>query len=140
MRSIRISRLHSTALEVGTAHKGNCNSPCSIADSLLGLGSWCGENSQALDYFQQAFRILQELFGEQHPSTVKLAKRIAITLVQLNRRKEAYDLVRHFVVLAQGPDREQLKQLEAKLLSQPIRPGFRQPSKTGKRKAKKKRR
>jgi len=110
-----------------------------IANSLINLGALCGDISAALDYYRQALRMYRELFGERHPSTIDAASRVAVTLAQLNRRKEAYDVVSHFVVLAQGPLREMLKHLETQLLSKPI-PGFRPQSKTGKRKGKKKRR
>jgi hypothetical protein len=82
----------------------------------------------------------RDLFGERHITTLEEVRRIATDLFRLNRRQKAYDLVLHFVVLAQGPVKEELKSLEAALLSKLIRPGFRQPPKSGKRKGKKKRR
>jgi len=82
----------------------------------------------------------RELLSDRNPYTIKTASQVARNLTRLNRRKEAYDLIRHFVVLAQGSAREQLRHLEAQLLSTTIRPGFRQPPKRGKRKTKKKRR
>jgi len=109
-----------------------------IAKSLVNLGASCGKKDAALDYYRQALRIYRDLFGDGHPPTIEVARRIAITLTQLNRRKEAYDVVNHFVVLAQSPLKEELKQLQSQLLSKPM-PGFRQQSKTGKRKGKKKR-
>lgn len=110
-----------------------------IANSLVNLGGLSEKKSTALDYYRQALRMYRELFGEPHPSTIEVASRVAVILAQLNRQKEAYDLVSHFVALAQGPVKEKLKNLQSQLLSNTI-PGFRPQSKPGKRKGKKKRR
>ena len=114
-----------------------------IAKSLSNV-AWSygkqGDLRTALEYLEQALAMYRALFGERHSRAIRLAEEIAITLVRLNRRKDAYDLVRHFVVLSQGVERERLKHFEAQLLSEPLRPGFKQPPKSGKRKGKKKRR
>src|SRR6185503_1483075 len=114
-----------------------------IAYSLRTLGIWNskrGEFQRAVAFFEQALSLYQKLLHDRHPSTIEVSIQLAVSLVQLNRRKEAYDLVANFKGLAQGPLKEQLKQLETKLLSKLIRPGFSQPPKSGKRKRKKKRR
>lgn len=111
------------------------------ANSLQNLSALYGRDGnlhRALDYSGQALGIYRTLFQDRHPATIEAARQHALDLMQLNRRKEAYDLVRRFVVLAQGRAREQLTQLEEQLLSN--LPGFRKTPKTGKRKGKKKRR
>jgi len=97
-----------------------------------------GDLQQGLEYSQQALSIFRQLLGEQHPSTIETSTYVAKDLIGLNRRQEAYELVKHFLSKAQSRGRaEDLETLEAALLSQTLRPGFRQPSKTGKRRIKK---
>jgi tetratricopeptide (TPR) repeat protein len=113
-----------------------------IANSLRKLGTLYGTKGdlkRALAHSHQALAMYRQLYGDRHAPTFETAVQVAVNLIRLNCRREAYDLVKHFVLLAQGPAREQLKDLEAQLLSKPIRPGFRQPPKSGKRKNKKKR-
>jgi DNA polymerase III delta prime subunit len=100
-----------------------------------------GNVRQGLEYSQRALSIYREVFGDQHSSTIDTAADVANDLMRLNRRQEAYELVRHFLPKAQSqPLTERLERLEARLLSQVIRPGFRQPARTGKRKNKRKNR
>lgn len=116
-------------------------------DTAIGLRNaavWYGEqgNTQrALDYSEQALAIRRELFRERNPSTIAAVTYVADYLIRLKRRKDAYDLVADFLTQAppQDPSIDTLKSFERPLLSQPIRKGFRQPPKSGKRKTKKKR-
>ena len=93
------------------------------------------------EYAQQAFAMFREMVGERNLNTTRSATQVANALITLNRREEAYRLVRHFLNLSlPSGTNEPLKHLEAQLLAKPIRPGFRQQAKTGKRRTKKKRR
>jgi tetratricopeptide (TPR) repeat protein len=115
-----------------------------LAASLHNVGLWYGkqgDKQRKLEYAEQALTMYREIFGERSSWTAKSALQVANALKQLNRRDEAYSLARHFLNLSlPSPASEQFKHFEAQLLAKPIRPGFRQQAKTGKRKSKKKRR
>ena len=114
-----------------------------LANSLRSLGNFHrkrGALERALKYSEEALAMYRALFGDRHPSAMQEAQMVAIDLARLNRSKEAHDLVRRFMVVAQGQPKDELQHLESQVLSKLSRPGFRQPSKSGKRKGKKKRR
>ena len=115
-----------------------------IATSLNNIGSWYGRQGDmkaALEYTQRSLTMKQDFLGAQHPSTLQNAANVAIVLIRLNRRLDAYQLVDKFLRSSptNHPRTEQLQQLKQQLLSQPLQRGFRQPSKgkgKGKRKGK----
>jgi len=105
-----------------------------VAISLTNVGHLYGEQGDLkadLEYTQRALTMQQEVLGEQHPSTVQNAANVAIILIRLNRRLDAYQLVEKFLrrVPTNHPRTEQLQQLKQQLLSQPLQKGFRQPPK-----------
>jgi tetratricopeptide (TPR) repeat protein len=113
-----------------------------IATSLSNLGSVYGDQGdfqRALEFSEQALGMRRELFGDRHPLVGQTAVKVATLLIRLSRRREAYNLVIHFLtkVPLAAPVRVGLQNLETQLLSQIIHKGFRQPSKKGKSKKRK---
>lgn len=102
-----------------------------------------GDHQRALEYGEKALAIQRELLGERHPNTIRYASNVAEMLSYLNRGPEAFQLVDKLIrnLPKDHPGYHLLKQQRQRLLSKPLRPGFRQPSgkKSGQRGKDKKR-
>ena len=114
-----------------------------IASSLSSVGYFYGKqgnNRRALEYMERALAMYRVLYGEQHPSTTFAATWVVRFLIRLSDRQKAYEMAIHFLSKASPEDssHDQLKSLEAQLLSTTMKRGFRQPPKKGKRKTKRK--
>jgi tetratricopeptide (TPR) repeat protein len=117
---------------LGEQHPITAKSLDNIGWSYGRLGQW----SKMLDFFLQAFEIRHETLGLRHSETISTAINVAGTLMKLNRRQEAFALIAPLLRdLPTDPDQaSRIKHLAQQLKSKPLRPGFRQPPKHGKRK------
>ena len=98
-----------------------------------------------LEYIERALKLRREILGDMHPDTVFSVHNLVVIFANSNRRPEAFELLEEFLprLPKDHIHYDSLKRLKQNLLSETIRPGFRQPSsKTQgqKRKKKKKRR
>jgi tetratricopeptide (TPR) repeat protein len=97
--------------------------------------------SKALEYFQKGLRTDIIILGATHISTILSVLQTIRTLIELDRRQEAFNLIAPYI---QDPpsDPEQareVKHLTQELKSKPFRRGFRLSSTHSKRRPKKKR-
>ncbi len=99
------------------------------------------DNKRALEYSKKSLEIRLELLGDKHPDTISSVIRLVNLLAILNRRPEAFQLLEKYLPkLSKDHIRyDELKKLEQTLLSETIRPGFRQPSSKPQGRSKKKR-
>ncbi|MSP27690.1 MAG: tetratricopeptide repeat protein [Methylococcales bacterium] len=111
------------------------NNVASYYDSL-------GNSTKALYLGEQAWQILRKSLGEEHPTTVLSNCNVIGYLQDNNQRSVAFERLEHQLTLLKKdhPHYEKLTRLRERLLSKPIRNGFRQPPKnTHKSKTKKRR-
>ncbi|HEY0375359.1 MAG TPA: tetratricopeptide repeat protein [Pyrinomonadaceae bacterium] len=104
-----------------------------------------GDYKRNLEYIERAVKLRRDVLGDMHPETVSSVRKLVNLLTNLNRRPEAFRLLEEFLprLPKDHIHYDGLKRLEQRLLAEPIRPGFRQPSSKSqgqKRKKKKKRR
>lgn len=89
-----------------------------------------GDYKRNLEYLEKAIKLYRETLGDKHPHTILSTGNLVSLLFKLNRQPEAFELLEE--CLNQLPKDHihynLLKKLEQALLSQTIRPGFRQPS------------
>jgi tetratricopeptide (TPR) repeat protein len=89
-----------------------------------------GDYKRGAEYTEKALKLVKEFLGNKHPDVAFSVHNLVICLVGLNRRPQAFQLLEE--ILSQLPKDhihyDKLKRLEQNLLSQTIRPGFRQPS------------
>jgi tetratricopeptide (TPR) repeat protein len=100
-----------------------------------------GDSERGLECLEKALKLRRELLGDKHPETIHSVSNLVKLLINLDDRHQAFQLLKQFLSqLPKGHIRyDELKKLEHNLLSQTIRPGFRQPSiKTQGRKQKRK--
>ncbi|HVT17157.1 MAG TPA: tetratricopeptide repeat protein [Thermoanaerobaculia bacterium] len=95
-----------------------------------------GKPELGLDHARQALEIQREILGSRHPHTVESVLNVAGALKELDQRVEAFNLTASLLQdLPSNPDQaRRIKTLAQQLKSKPLRPGFRQPPKRGKRK------
>ncbi|HEV2800213.1 MAG TPA: FxSxx-COOH system tetratricopeptide repeat protein [Pyrinomonadaceae bacterium] len=114
-------------------------------NNVSGAYRQVGDYKRSLEYGDKAVKLHRDILGDKHPDTILSVGNLISLLANNGRRPEAFKLLEDF--LGQLPRThihyDWLKKLEHDLLSQTIRPGFRQPSgkaQGGKRKGKKKKR
>jgi tetratricopeptide (TPR) repeat protein len=99
-----------------------------------------GDYKKNLEYKEKAPKLRREILGDKHPATILSVSNLVSLLANMNRRPQAFQLPGEF--LSQLPTDhiryDELKKLEHNLLSQTIRPGFRQPSNRSQRRKRKK--
>jgi hypothetical protein len=90
-----------------------------------------GNIAKALELGKQAWQIRCKLLGEEHPDTVSSNYNFIAYLLDNNERPAAFERLKHQLALLKKdhPHYEKLIRLREKLLSKPIRNGFRQPPK-----------
>jgi tetratricopeptide (TPR) repeat protein len=132
------------ALEIRQKLFGDEHPDTALALNNLGsIFARLGDDKRSLECYEEALKVRMEILGDKHPDTVKSVCDIVTALTELNRRPEAFSLLEATLtgLPSDHSGNVRLKRLEHKLLSKPIRPGFRQPtSKRKKQKSKKKRR
>ena len=118
------------------------------ATSLNNAGAFYGQLGnfkRSLEYSEKVLKLNREILGAKHPDTIFSAGNLAQNLINMNHRPQAFQLLEEFLsqLSKDHIHYDRLKKLEQRLLSQTIRPGFRQPSSKpqgGKRKEKKNKR
>ena len=130
------------ALEIRRELFGDRHPDTAVSYNNVGRAySRLGDYNRSLEYTEKALKLSKEILGAKHPDTILVVNNLVVTLINLNRRPEAFELTTTY--LSQLPEDhvryDELKRLEQNLLSKTIRPGFRQPpSKAQARKPKKK--
>ncbi len=122
----------------GAQHPDTANSLHNVASYYYALG----KIANALELGKQAWFVRQKLFGDVHPETVLSNHNLIVYLIANKQRPEALTRLDMQLSLLKKdhPYYEDLQRLRVQLLSQPIRPGFRQQAKSpGKNKPKKRR-
>jgi tetratricopeptide (TPR) repeat protein len=101
-----------------------------------------GDLKQALAFGEQSLKVRREVLGTFNIGTIASATNVADTLKALGRRQEAFDIIVPYI---QDPPSDpqqagKIKSLVQQLKATPLRPGFRQPPASSKKKPKKKHR
>lgn len=93
-----------------------------------------GQHELAIEYLRKSLINMHTHLGDLHPETVTVAQNLAGALYKQGQRTEAFSLLEEYLsrLPKNHPHHARMKQALNNLLRQPLRPGFRQPSKKGK--------
>lgn len=101
-----------------------------------------GYLTEAVEFCEKSWLIRKKLLGDMHPTTIVSNHNLIVYLKDNNQRSDAFNRLEHQLKLMKSdhPNFENFINLRDHLLTKQLRNGFRQPSKSGIKNKRKKRR